>query len=83
MRSSGWDYRLFSNHTFTIDMIHQAAPIGNPPMARHELDSFIRAVFDPDVIDPEPSTCRHMRLFGQKIHSDPNGDSVCHCCMLK
>ena len=68
--------RLFAHNALTIDMVHHAARIGNPPMPRQQLDLFVRSVLDADVINPEPLARFRVRLFREEVHRDPHGDAL-------
>lgn len=45
-------------------------------MARAQLERFMRTIFDPDVIDPEPLARLRVRLLRQEIDGHPDGDPV-------
>lgn len=83
MRGARLQQRLFAHHTVTIDVVDHPAPIRDPPVPREQLDRPVRAVFDPDVIDPEPFAGIDARLFGQEIDRDPHGHSLRHGSMLE
>ena len=68
--------RLFAHHALAFDVVDRPAPIGDPPMPGQQLDRFVRAVFDPDVIDPEPLAHLNLRLIGQKTDRDTHGDAL-------
>ena len=68
------EQRLFANYTVAIDMVDRAATIGNPPMPGHQLHGFVAAIFDADMVGPEPASLRGCGLFHQKVgrHADRN-----------
>ena len=74
-------HRLFADHAFAIDMADQTRTIGDPPVPGLELDAFVRAVLDADVIDqnhlPASLDCR------AEIDRDPDGDPVGRGGMLE
>ena len=74
---------VFTHDTFTIDMIHHSARIGDPPVTGAQLQRLMRAVFDADVIDPEPLASLRMRLLRQEIDSNPNGNPFGNGSMLE
>ena len=59
------------HYTF-VDEADHAARIGDPPMARAQLDRVGTAVLDADVIDPEPAPRLGARLVGHEVDRDPH-----------
>ena len=76
MAFAGAEHRLFANHAVAIDMVNHAATIGDPPMPRHQLHGFIAAIFDTDMIGPEPASLRGHGLFRQKIWCNAHSDAL-------
>lgn len=67
MALAGTENRLFANHPVAIDMVNCAATIGDPPMPRDQLHRFVTAIFDANMIGPEPASLRGRRLIHQKF----------------
>ena len=76
MALAGTENRLFANHPVAIDMVNCAATIGDPPMPRDQLHGFVTAIFDADMIGPEPASLRGRRLIHQKIWRDAHRDTL-------
>ncbi len=69
------EHRLLADHPIAIDMVNCAATIGDPPMPRYQLHGFVTAIFDADMIGPEPTSLRGDGLFHQKIWRDAHSDA--------
>lgn len=76
MALAGAENRLFANHPVAIDMVNRSATIGDPPMPRDQLHGFVTAIFDANMIGPEPASLRGHRLFHQKIWRDTHSDAL-------
>ena len=76
MALAGAENRLFANHPVAIDMVNRSATIGDPPMSRDQLHGFVTAIFDADMIGPEPASLRGRRLIHQKIWRDAHRDTL-------
>ena len=76
MALAGTENRLFANHPVAIDMVNCAATIGDPPMPRDQLHRFVTAIFDANMIGPEPASLRGRRLIHQKIWRDAHSDTL-------
>ena len=68
--------RLFANDPVAIDMVNRSATIGDPPMSRDQLHGIVTAIFDADMIGPEPASLRGSRLIHQKIWRDAHSDTL-------
>ena len=56
--------------------VNRSATIGDPPMSRDQLHGFVTAIFDADMIGPEPASLRGRRLIHQKIWRDAHSDTL-------
>jgi len=74
---------LFANDTITFNKVDHAAPISDPPVPRKQLDSLVRVILNPDVVDPEPLSSLDSGLFRQEIHRHADGNAVSDRSMLE
>ena len=70
------EHGLFANDPVAIDMVNRSATIGNPPMPRDQLHGFVTAIFDANMIGPEPASLRGGGLIHQKIWRDAHSDTL-------
>ena len=70
------EHGLFTDHAVAIDMVDHATTIRNPPMPGDQLHGFVTAIFDANMIGPEPASLRGHRLFHQKIWRDTHSDAL-------
>ena len=65
---------LLADHALAADLDHAAAPVGDLPVAGHELDGLTALVLDPHPVAENPAGALRLRLVGdvERLDADPD-----------
>src|SRR4051812_11581358 len=68
------DHRLLADHALALDLVAGASAVGDRPFAADQLNLAAAAIFDADMIGPEPAAAAGLRLLRKEADRDPDGD---------